>query len=360
MMTRRLQPGRVEANRLRLLGDRHYDYDGAGNRVQQRRGTGGAQVTRYHYDGAHRLVQVDTPQGSSQYRYDPLGRRIAKITAEGETRFLYDGARLLCETGPRRDSVYLFEPEGFRPLARCDRRQGVQHLLHYHLDHLGTPREMTDAQGRVVWSARYRAYGALALADVTLVDNPLRFQGQYHDSETGLHYNLHRYYDPECGSFIHQDPIGLAGGENLYRYAANPVGWVDPLGLTACDEGIGAARTNSASSTLDWSIVSKSGESRVAHVNAQHGTLNLQKPTQGVFYGDPVNALDDAWRIAQQQGIKPIASGGVDLYVVPRANSGYAGGYLGQRQNLDTVTIITETGTNKIITGYPGNGTPLP
>jgi filamentous hemagglutinin len=111
---------------------------------------------------------------------------------------------------------------------------------------------------------------------------------------------------------------------------------------------------------LDWSIVSKAGETRAAHVTAQHGALNLQKPVQGVFYGNPVNTLDNAWAIAQQQGIRPITSGGVDIYVVPRPNSGFAGGYLGQGQNLNTVTILTQPGTPKIITGYPGNGTPLP
>ncbi|WP_321845473.1 RHS repeat-associated core domain-containing protein, partial [Paraburkholderia bannensis] len=54
----------------------------------------------------------------------------------------------------------------------------------------------------------------------------------YHDEETGLHYNRHRYYDPDSGRFISKDPIGLAGGVNAYRYAPNPVQWVDPLGLT--------------------------------------------------------------------------------------------------------------------------------
>ena len=89
---------------------------------------------------------------------------------------------------------------------------------------------LTDEQGRIVWSASYRAHGSLALADIELIDNNLRFQGQYFDSETGLHYNLNRYYEPSSGRFIHQDPIGLEGGENLYEYAPNPVNWVDPFG----------------------------------------------------------------------------------------------------------------------------------
>ncbi|ABC27381.1 Rhs family protein [Hahella chejuensis KCTC 2396] len=66
--------------------------------------------------------------------------------------------------------------------------------------------------------------------------NPLRFQGQYYDEETGFHYNRHRYYDPQSGRFINQAPIGLLGGANAYQYAPNPVGWVDPFGLTAKKE----------------------------------------------------------------------------------------------------------------------------
>ncbi|VAW71421.1 Rhs-family protein, partial [hydrothermal vent metagenome] len=67
------------------------------------------------------------------------------------------------------------------------------------------------------------------------IENNLRFQGQYFDEETGLHYNRHRYYNPGTGQFISQDPIGLLGGVNNYQYAPNPVGWTDPLGLCKDD-----------------------------------------------------------------------------------------------------------------------------
>ncbi|WP_415896098.1 RHS repeat domain-containing protein [Neptuniibacter sp. PT34_22] len=105
---------------------------------------------------------------------------------------------------------------------------------YYQLDHLGTPQELTDSQGKIVWSAHYRAYGQLAIAKVEEVINPIRFQGQYHDLETGLHYNRHRYYDPYSARFTTIDPIGLAGGLNNYQYVPNPTGWVDPLGLASC------------------------------------------------------------------------------------------------------------------------------
>jgi RHS repeat-associated protein len=215
-----------------LLGDRHFSYDAAGNLTEERRGKAGRLVTRYAYDSDNRLINAETPNGVSHYRYDPLGRRTAKQTPDGETRFIYDGARLLQETRAERCRTYLFEPDSFRPLACIDRQGAASQVYYYHLDHLGTPRELTDVAGKIVWSARYRAYGALALADVAEIDNPLRFQGQYYDQETGLHYNLNRYYDPQAGRFIHQDPIGLTGGVNLFQYAVNPINWVDPLGLS--------------------------------------------------------------------------------------------------------------------------------
>jgi RHS repeat-associated protein len=108
--------------------------------------------------------------------------------------------------------------------------------FYYQLDHLGTPQELTDYSGQIMWSAKYRAYGNLATLDIAEIDNPLRFQGQYFDGETGLHYNRHRYYNPGTGRYLTPDPIKLAGGLNNYQYVPNPTGWVDPLGLM-CVQG---------------------------------------------------------------------------------------------------------------------------
>ncbi|MCX8835312.1 HNH endonuclease, partial [Vibrio parahaemolyticus] len=90
--------------------------------------------------------------------------------------------------------------------------------------------------GNIVWSASYDVHG-FASIDVEEVRNPLRFQGQYFDQETNLHYNLARYYDPKLGRFIQQDPISIAGGINHYQYAVNPIQWIDPTGFL-CEEGL--------------------------------------------------------------------------------------------------------------------------
>jgi len=107
-------------------------------------------------------------------------------------------------------------------------------LYYYQLDQLGTPLSLTDSENNLVWHAHYSVFGK-ATVIVNKVDNPIRFQGQYFDSESGLHYNHFRYYDPETGRFISQDPIGLLGGINHYQYAPNHINWIDPLGLS-CKE----------------------------------------------------------------------------------------------------------------------------
>ncbi|HFG6884117.1 RHS repeat-associated core domain-containing protein [Acinetobacter baumannii] len=108
-------------------------------------------------------------------------------------------------------------------------------------DHLGTPQEMTDHTGAIIWKAEYKAWGECKaekaksnfFENSEIISNNIRFQGQYFDEETGLHYNRYRYYSPYIGPFISKDPIGLLGGDNVYAYAPNPVGWIDPLGLNS-------------------------------------------------------------------------------------------------------------------------------
>ena len=116
---------------------------------------------------------------------------------------------------------------------------------------MGIPRELSNVSGEICWQADYRAWGNTLQVtypsqkeEEEPVWQPLRFQGQYFDAETGLHYNRFRYYDPDVGRFVSQDPIGLAGGVNLYSYAPNPLNWVDPLGLAAHRGRIQAQGTN--------------------------------------------------------------------------------------------------------------------
>ncbi|WP_174823813.1 RHS repeat-associated core domain-containing protein, partial [Pseudomonas koreensis] len=144
--------------------------------------------------------------------------------------------------------------------------------FYYQLDHLGTPQELTDYSGEIVWSAQYDAYGkvsAITLAGEDYLDQPLRFQGQYFDAESGLHYNRHRYYDPRLGRYLTPDPVKLAGGLNQYQYTPNPTGWVDPLGL-ACTPCPGAIQADGPYSEIVPGGGLEAHESRGGHVIAKH------------------------------------------------------------------------------------------
>lgn len=94
---------------------------------------------------------------------------------------------------------------------------------------------MTDKDSNLLWFGNYTGWGRLK-EETKVADSayqPFRLQNRYADRETGLHYNFFRYYEPECGRFINQDPIGLAGGSNLYWALQNSQMWADPLGLSS-------------------------------------------------------------------------------------------------------------------------------
>ncbi len=92
---------------------------------------------------------------------------------------------------------------------------------------------MIDKDGNLVWLRDYYGWGKLK-SETKVTDSayePFRLQNQYVDHETGLHYNLMRYYEPEAGWFVNHNPIKYLGGTNFYTYAFSIVNWVDFLGL---------------------------------------------------------------------------------------------------------------------------------
>ena len=224
-------------------GSRDYTYDALG-RISQ------SADEHYRYDPAHNLTDGSRIGGNRitqykgiSYRYDPIGRRIAKVHPDGgEIQYLWDGSRLLQEYSDKATYTYVYTEQGsYEPLAQIvqmtntDNNKVGRQILYYHNDQIGIPREMTDEEGNIVWSGDYSGWGKLTQESRLKLDihQPFRLQNQYYDEETGLHYNFFRYYDPEIGRFTQQDPIRLAGGESLYRFAPNVMGWQDALGLEA-------------------------------------------------------------------------------------------------------------------------------
>ncbi|RWX50746.1 RHS repeat-associated core domain-containing protein [Candidatus Electrothrix marina] len=124
---------------------------------------------------------------------------------------------------------YIYQNDNLVALKLHGTQAGVYYVIS---DHLGTPQQIVDATGTVVWKAAFLPFGKAQVLTETITNN-IRFPGQYFDTETGLHYNWNRYYDPDTGRYLTPDPIGLAGGLNLFAYVQNdPVNWIDPFGLS--------------------------------------------------------------------------------------------------------------------------------
>jgi RHS repeat-associated protein len=125
---------------------------------------------------------------------------------------------------------------------------------------------------------------------------PLRFQGQYFDEETGLHYNRFRYYDPDYGRVVNQDPIGLFGGTNSFSYAPNPNGWIDPFGLNGTP-GICACPCSGTSTSGLMKLIGAGDDPQITksagNVKTAPGTIDV------LVHGSPdkfwVHRAKDDW-----------------------------------------------------------------
>ena len=126
-------------------------------------------------------------------------------------------------------------------------------------DQVGTPKELVAADGTVAWSGQLTAYGETDQIGISKTDCALRFQGQYLDEETGLHYNWNRYYEPETGQYLSPDPIGLSGGARSYGYVHNPMTWIDPLGLADCPPAGTQRPTAATQGSIDYGSLDASG-----------------------------------------------------------------------------------------------------
>ncbi|ASY30696.1 type IV secretion protein Rhs [Taylorella equigenitalis] len=283
---------KVMGNLLRHISGSHFDYDQRGNLIKKESAKG---IQTFDWDGFNQMKSttfrgLGLAAGSrldTQYRYDVFGRRIGKRVVDVRTKevleqTLYDwdgltiasedriGEQLAVQAQIRKEAhseirklssevQYLYEDGEFVPLVQYTNTAAVglgygsfgggsggagslgggskgvaPAVYHYVNDQIGTPQILMNAEQEVVWEAQAKAWGdtviSAPVSDDGVINNH-RFQGQYFDAESELHYNTFRYYDPEIGRYISLDPIGLLGGLNNYQYAPNPVEWVDPWGL---------------------------------------------------------------------------------------------------------------------------------
>ena len=216
------------ANRIQWDNFYTYGHDANGNRISAT-GKLTGQTTSYVYDSENRRVEAHLPDGAVwTYKYDAKGRRIEK-SLSGDTsktlRYVYDNDDVLAILDGSNNLLALFThgPGLGSPLAM---RQGTTDY-YYHADALGSVVALTNSSGSVVESYEYTAYGKPTVRDgsgtlrgMSAVGNSFMYGGGTgHDWETGQNHMGHREQDPDAGTFMQEDPIGLAGGDvNLYAY----------------------------------------------------------------------------------------------------------------------------------------------
>ena len=243
-----------------------YTLDAASNRLLN---VAGAVVKTYSYDAAGNTLS----DGTLDFTWNAAGRMVKAATRSSIADNLYNGhGERVVKVGSRKNhgGPYLYfynttgqligdyeKAKGRKPTANWVQQQETVWLgdipvavikqpiatkpaqvYFIHADHLNTPRVIVDQTNASVW----RWNNQNAFGNNPPIEDPdnnrrpfeynLRFAGQYFDTETNLHYNYFRDYDPVTGRYLSSDPIGLAGGINTYGYAnANPLRFVDPYGL---------------------------------------------------------------------------------------------------------------------------------
>lgn len=215
-------------NRLTNTSTATYSHDTNGNLISKTDSNG---ATQYTWNFENRLKQVTLPSGTTvSYKYDALGRRIQRIPSTGvSTNFVYDGQDVLKDLNSDGSTIDYLNGLGIdNKLRLTDSRLIATGPLYFLQDHLGSTTALTNSLGVSVTQVSYDAFGNSSGNSFTRYD----YTGRERDADTGLLDYRARWYDPQAGRFISEDPMGIAAGLNEYTYVENqPTVEVDPSGL---------------------------------------------------------------------------------------------------------------------------------
>ncbi|MBN1606823.1 MAG: hypothetical protein JW940_09320 [Polyangiaceae bacterium] len=217
----------------------HFSHDRRYRRA--RRDDPGGRVVEYHYDSLDQLVEARFSDTGKVWRaaYDGLGRRVWREVDGERTDFYWDDDRLAAERFPDgRLRLYVYPNEdALVPFMwldyeseDADPKSGKAYYL--FTEPSGMPVRVEDADGIEIWrAAATDPYGRLEGKNGAPCPTRLRFVGHFDDEQLGLFYNRFRDYDPDLGRYLQPDPLGHAGGINLFAYSTNPLVEVDLRGL---------------------------------------------------------------------------------------------------------------------------------
>lgn len=208
-------------NRITTYGGRSFTYDADG----QLKNDG---LRSYTWNARGQLTGLNRTGQSSSFGYEPFGTRNSKTVGGAQTKFLTDGSNPAVEQDSSGSPKATLSMSGLDEFLT--RTEGAKTQV-YLTDALGTVLGLADPDGTIATTYTYDPNGQSTTSGA-VSSNPYTFTGRENDG-TGLLFYRARYYDPQTGRFISQDPIGQAGGINLYQYAlSSPTTYTDPTGNT--------------------------------------------------------------------------------------------------------------------------------
>ena len=196
-------------------------YDGNGNMLNDDKHI-------YAYDFNNKLVSVDQIVGV--YKYDALGRRIAK----NNTLFYYVGDQMVEGVTGGTTTSYLY---GDNIDEALQMKRG-ESIYYYHINHLESTLALSDIKGGKIETIIYDSYGTPLfynnngeLINKSSIDNTLLFSGREYDINIGFYYFRARNLHPNLGRFMQTDSLLFADGMNDFLYTNNnPINYVDVFG----------------------------------------------------------------------------------------------------------------------------------
>ncbi|WP_194714283.1 RHS repeat-associated core domain-containing protein [Noviherbaspirillum soli] len=231
----------------------------------------------YTWDARNQLASITGPESmQASFRYDAFGRRVSRTVNGMETGYVYDGINPVQELGATGASASLLTGLGVDEYYRRTDAAGPRDML---ADALGSVLGLADGAGQVRTTYQYEPYGATTVQGEASA-NSLQYTGRENDG-TGLYYYRARYYHPGLGRFAAEDPIGLAGGINVYAYVGgNPILYIDPEGLMG--RGAGRGPGSGVGKTPDFCSITISGPGFSYGATAGGGKIYFGLGTGGV------------------------------------------------------------------------------
>lgn len=299
----------TEGNRLSAASSGGFRYNHRNHLAEETAGID--RRTTYHYNSMDLLVKVEWSDGSQAWaaEYDGLCRRVAKVIGTACTEYYWDGDRLAAEIAPDgKIRIYVYANEtALLPFMFID-YPGVSaspeegQVYFTFVNQVGMPEWIENGDRGMVWRATdIDPYGTVYVANGNSIEYDLRWPGHWLEREIGLHYNRFRSYSPALGRYLQSDPMGQAGGINLYAYPSNPVVSIDVLGLSESHAAGNPTEASKSIGTADH-VGEEPGnhgiEPKPARKEVKYPQLVLEEKHEGLTPEEAGEKIDQAVRKA--------------------------------------------------------------